>query len=128
MAGLAALGGWVDAIAAATQLDARAEYALRLCLEEAAVNVVMHGEQEPGDEGAVTLRVEAAADAVRLIVEDRCAAFDPLQVAPPEMPTRLEDTRVGGLGVHLIRQYTKAAAYRRIGGTNRLTLTIARGV
>ena len=102
-------------------------YALRLCLEEAAANVVMHGVAEAAaDADCVLLKVEPAADALRVTVEDRCDAFDPLDVAAPAPPINLEDARIGGLGIHLMRQYTKAMEYARVDGANRLTLTIGR--
>jgi len=126
MAGLAALGNWVDAIAAALHLDEQTEYALRLCLEEAASNVVLHGGPGGADAGVVGLRVVAERDALRVIVEDRCRAFDPLTVPAPERPARLEDARIGGLGIHLMRHYAQAIDYERQDGTNRLMMTIGR--
>ena len=127
MDGLTRLGGWVDEVVAALHLDATAEYALRLCVEEAVANVVMHGVPVPGrDCGEVVLRLAAAGDAVRVTVEDACAAFDPLAVAAPRRPESLADAREGGLGVHLMRQYARAIGYERADGINRLTLTIAR--
>ncbi|HTW71568.1 MAG TPA: ATP-binding protein [Acetobacteraceae bacterium] len=124
MAGLARLGGWLDGIAAALRLDTRSELALRLCVEEAASNVVMHGAPGDADAGFVELRVAPEPEALRVIVEDRCGAFDPLTVPEPDLPTRLEDARVGGLGIHLMRQYAKSIDYERRDGTNRLILSI----
>ena len=127
MAGLERLGGWVDTVTAALGLGEPAEFALRLCVEEAAANVVMHGVADAdGDAGFVALRVEAAQDALRVTIEDRCAAFDPLHVPAPAVPATLKEARVGGLGIHLMRQYTSAISYERAGDVNRLTLTIGR--
>jgi sigma-B regulation protein RsbU (phosphoserine phosphatase) len=127
MAGLAQLGGWVDTITASLGLDEAADYALRLCAEEAAANVVMHGDANGhAGSGFVALRVEPAPEVVRLTVEDHCAAFDPLRVPAPSMPASLGEARVGGLGVHLMRQYARAISYERVGDMNRLTLTIGR--
>jgi len=126
MAGLARLGEWVDGIAAALHLDTAPEYALRLCVEEAAANVVMHGTLDSADAGYVALRVAAGPEALRIMVEDTCGAFDPLAVPPPERPASLEEARIGGLGIHLMRQYAQKIDYERSGGTNRLMLMIPR--
>ncbi len=130
MAGLEQLGDWVDTVAAAYGLGKEADYALRLCVEEAAANVVMHGAAGPETEadgvGLVALRVEPAQDTLRVTVEDRCGAFDPLHVPPPATPSNLEEARVGGLGIHLMRQYARTLDYARVDGVNRLTLTIGR--
>jgi serine/threonine-protein kinase RsbW len=127
MAGLEKLGGWVDTVAAALGLDKSADYALRLCLEEAAANVVMHGTGCAGGGGDfIALRVAPAADALRVTIEDHCGAFDPLQVPAPKPPASLGEARVGGLGIHLMREYSRAIDYARVDGMNRLTLTIGR--
>ena len=128
MAGLELVGGWVDAITAALHLESSTEYGLRLCLEEAAANVVMHG--IPGSDGGgadfVMLRIEPKAETLCVTVEDRCGAFNPLDVPTPERPTSLEDTPIGGLGIHLMRQYVRSMSYERVGDINRLTVVIGR--
>jgi anti-sigma regulatory factor (Ser/Thr protein kinase) len=127
MSGLARLGGWVDKVVTTLALAAKAEYALRLCVEEAVANVVIHGVPSGGaDAGTVTLRLHADAEALCIAIEDHCAAFDPLQAAPPERPSNLAEAREGGLGIHLMRQYAHSIDYARVAGTNRLTVTIAR--
>jgi anti-sigma regulatory factor (Ser/Thr protein kinase) len=126
MAGLTRMGDWVDRIAAALRLDTRTEYALRLCLEEAASNVVVHGAPDEAEAGFVGLSLVPEPEALRVIVEDRCSAFDPLKVPAAQIPTGLEDARVGGLGIHLMRQYAQAIEYERRDGTNRLMLRIPR--
>jgi anti-sigma regulatory factor (Ser/Thr protein kinase) len=129
MAGLAQLGGWVDQVTAALGLDQTAEYALRLCLEEAAANVVMHGETDAdadGEAGFIVVRADAVQDVLRVTIEDRCGAFDPLDVAAPELPRSPEEAQVGGMGIHLMRQYARALNYERAGDVNRLTITLGR--
>jgi len=124
MTGLLRLGPWVDGAAEALRLRPSVEYALRLCVEEAATNVVMHGALDRDDAEFVALRVEVRPETLLVTVEDRCGAFDPLTVPSPEPPGRLEDAKIGGLGIHLMRQYASAIRYERDGGVNRLILTI----
>lgn len=126
MAGLAALGGWVDRLTAALGLDAATEYAVRLCAEEAAANVVMHGVDCAGDGDGVTLRVAVMPDGLDLVIEDRCAPFDPLTVPVPPLPRSVADAQVGGMGIHLMRHYARHVSYERAGTVNRLTLRIGR--
>lgn len=121
------LGGWVDEVAAALRLGTAAEYALRLCLEEAVANLVMHGAAPPErDAGSITLSVCADEQALRVAIEDACTAFDPLAVATPENPQHPLDARVGGLGIHLMRRFSNDLHYESEDRTNRLSLTIAR--
>jgi anti-sigma regulatory factor (Ser/Thr protein kinase) len=129
MDGLVRLGGWVDTVVAALALSAKPEYALRLCLEEAVANLVMHGVPAADADGSVdvvALGLDATPDTLCVTVEDDCTPFDPLQVGEPDRPATLEEAKIGGLGVHLMRHYARALEYGRVNGRNRLTLTIER--
>ena len=53
--------------------------------------------------------------------------FDPLEEAPefdPDLP--IEERRIGGVGVHLVRTLVDDASYRYEDGKNRLILVIPR--
>jgi len=126
MDGLMRLGPWVDEIAAGLSLPATQEYALRLCLEEAVANVVMHGQPETGAAcDAVSVEIRHAGGLLHVLIEDDCAAFDPLRQPAPDLHADLERRAVGGLGIHLMRQHASSVGYRRENGINRLELTIA---
>jgi anti-sigma regulatory factor (Ser/Thr protein kinase) len=117
--GLDDLGPFVDHVSAALSLSPAAEYALRLCVEEAVANTVMHGGAADAS-GTVAIRVTPDATSVVVTIEDACPAFDPSE-APLPGPVAF-----GGLGLRLMRQYANAITYSRSDGTNRLTMTIAR--
>ncbi|MDR3536790.1 MAG: ATP-binding protein [Acetobacteraceae bacterium] len=119
--GLSRLGTWVDQVSTALVLAPVADYALRLCLEEAVANIVMHG--GPAD-GAAWVAVGLSADSTTLqvTIEDTCPAFDP---ASGRTPQPAQD-RPGGHGIRLMRQYASDVSYRRMDGTNQLILVIAR--
>ena len=112
-------------------LSARAVYAIELVLEEvlsnqfkyafAGVEGVAAGAAEP-----VGLSVNVTANRIELLFEDRGMAFDPLQAPAPPSARSIEEARVGGLGLSLVRQYTHLAHYERRDGGNRLTLVILR--
>ena len=126
MRGLADLGRWVDRVTAALGLPQAQEYALRLCLEEAVANVVMHGTPVPGVAAdAVAVQVRGAQNALHVTVEDDCAAFNPLAQPAPDARQSLEEPP-GGWGIQLMRQFARGLAYERVGPTNRLALTIGR--
>ena len=114
LAALPALSQWVDAQVAG--LDAHQAYALRLCVEELAGNVLLHG-------AAGTLQVIVDGPPLSLVVEDDGPAFDPSAVTSPSLPTSLDEARPGGLGLLLARRYSRTMAYARAGGWNRLELT-----
>lgn len=96
---------------------ARAE----LVLEELFRNSVLHG--YGGDsEQSIWVGVHGG----RLYYQDAAPAFDPLTQGPapldPEQP--LEQQRVGGIGLLLIRQLGSAVSYEYSEGRNRIVFSI----
>ena len=109
-------------------LSARAVYAIELVHEEVLSNQfkyafagVAAGAAEP-----VGLSVNVTANRIELLFEDRGMAFDPLQAPAPPSARSIEEARVGGLGLSLVRQFTHLAHYERRDGVNRLALSILR--
>jgi serine/threonine-protein kinase RsbW len=93
-----------------------------IALEEVFMNVVMHGTQ-PGSPCRVDICLELAEDHLTLAVEDEGMPFDPLTLATPDTGAKLEERRVGGLGVYLVRQLMDVVSYTRIGVRNQLRMT-----
>ena len=63
-------------------------------------------------------------DRVIVTVSDDGTPFNPLLRAAPEAGLSLEDRRVGGLGIHLVRHLADDISYRRLSDKNELTLTL----
>jgi serine/threonine-protein kinase RsbW len=91
-----------------------------LALEEAFMNVVMHG--APGG-GEVEVGLALDARGVTMTFSDGGPAFDPLTLPAPDVTLPLAQRRIGGNGVFLIRQMMDTVSYRRSGDRNELTLT-----
>jgi serine/threonine-protein kinase RsbW len=118
---IARIAAWSDAFAAECKLPPRTLFALQLCLEEQVSNIICHGVPD----GAIRLALELAGDTVVATVEDHGAGFNPLDAPAPEKPQSLDDARVGGLGIHLLRKFATAVDYERRDEINRLTLRFA---
>jgi anti-sigma regulatory factor (Ser/Thr protein kinase) len=93
-------------------------FALELCLEEAAANIITHG--VPTDHIWVSIARVPPYLVARL--EDDGTPFDPTAVPARAAPLSLELAQLGGLGIPLIRKLTTNMRYERVGGRNRLTL------
>jgi anti-sigma regulatory factor (Ser/Thr protein kinase) len=93
-------------------------FALELCLEEAAANIITHG--VPTDHIWVSIARVPPYLVARL--EDDGTPFDPTAVPARAAPLSLELAQLGGLGIPLIRKLTTDMRYERVGGRNRLTL------
>lgn len=103
------------------QLDERVINRLEVVLEELVSNVVRHNVAAT----TVTLGAEYRDGNVKLAIEDDGAAFDPFELTTPSRFTTLEEAKLGGLGVPLIRRLTQSLHYERANGCNRISAVIA---
>jgi serine/threonine-protein kinase RsbW len=106
----------------AAELPQAEALTFELALEEVFMNVVMHGasaDKVPRVEVSVAL----GDGALTLTVEDDGPAFDPLAVAAPDVTASLDERRVGGLGVFLVRRMMDSVSYHRVGTRNQLRMT-----
>ena len=86
------------------------------------MNVVMHGSRA-GHVPLVEVSLALCDGCLTLRIEDDGPSFDPLSLAAPDVTASLEERRVGGLGVYLVRQMMDAVSYQRLGGRNQLSMT-----
>ncbi|HTW71566.1 MAG TPA: STAS domain-containing protein [Acetobacteraceae bacterium] len=125
MRGVARVNAWVDELAILLNLSQRAEYALRLSLEEAVSNIVTHARPLPGvDAEKVSLRLVAEPARLFVTIQDQCEEYNPLQAIGLDAPP--DPTGEGGLGIGLLRQHAHDVTWSRVGPVNRLMLTIPR--
>lgn len=98
-------------------------YQIELVLEEICVNVVNYGfDAAETETHEMEVLVDSASDSVTIEVADNGRAFDPLHEAPePDLDASVDERRVGGLGVFLVKTLMDDLAYRRENGRNRLT-------
>lgn len=119
------LGAWIAAIAARDELPARAAFQLELVLTEAVTNIMDQARSEPSA-GRIDIDCRICGDAIDVVIADDGPAFDP--TARPEviLPRDLDDATPGGLGIHLMRRYTRGMEYRRENGRNILSMILPR--
>ncbi len=127
LAGLESAQDEVEAYLRARGASASALYKVRLVLDELVANLMSHA-RFPGAPQPLRLEVEAGAEGILLAVEDAAAPFDPRTAPAPEGPPSLDDDRVGGLGLALVRRMVEIRDYRPVtGGWNRTELVIPPG-
>ena len=105
---------------AAARLPPAESAKFELALEEVFMNVVMHG--TPGAGTQVEVSVTLCDDGLTLMVADDGPAFDPLLLPAPDVAASLDERKVGGLGVFLVRQMMDAVNYQRVAARNELRM------
>jgi len=124
LAELTTLAAFVDHFADEHGLPAAVAFQLNLVLDELVTNTIDYG-HPPGSaraDATIRLRLDRVGDVVEAELVDAGAPFDPRTLPDPDLTAPLETRRVGGLGVHLVRQYVDEIDYRRENGRNRLRL------
>ena len=104
-------------------VDARAVYHVALVIEEILTNVATHG---GSPDAPATVAVEVQPDRVAGEVGDWGKPFDPRTGPKPDIETPIDGRKIGGLGLHLVRQVTSALEYRRDGKQNWTTFCVPR--
>ena len=119
---LSRVSAWVQDWAQRQRLPSRVAQQLDLCSAEAVTNIMTHGSGGEAAHCSIFLRLGWQGEDVALEVEDEGRPFDPLQALQPAPASRLEDARVGGWGIPIVRRFSHGMHYRREDGRNCLTL------
>lgn len=99
---LSQLMDYIAWVAAAAGLGEQATYRLSLAVDEIATNIVLHGYDDAGRSGDLTIWAETADDQLIVYLEDTGEPFDPrLAPQPEDLDRPLEERQDGGLGIFL---------------------------
>jgi anti-sigma regulatory factor (Ser/Thr protein kinase) len=111
---------WVGDRLSDASFNGDLRYGIEVCLEEALVNLILHGR---GDDAGkdIALAVRADEGAATIVISDRCVPFDVAHEASPQ-PSKAGKLREGGQGLRLLRAFATELAYASENGRNVLTL------
>jgi anti-sigma regulatory factor (Ser/Thr protein kinase) len=100
---------------------------IRIVLDESVINVIVHGYQDADDH---VINVALALDDRRLTIhiDDDAVPYNPLEAPVPRFDVPIEQRRIGGLGVHIMKTLARHIDYRREEGRNHLTIELDLGV
>lgn len=95
---------------------------LHLALEEALVNVINYAYPD-GEVGNITLTAEQHQDSLIFRLFDKGKPFDPTAIAAPDTQASLDERKIGGLGIHLVRNIMDSVSYEYADNYNILIMT-----
>jgi serine/threonine-protein kinase RsbW len=87
-------------------LDDSSVFGVQLACDEACTNIIEHAYGRE-DAGEIDISWRISDDALTITIRDHGRPFDLDKIPPPQKPTGPDDAtdlKVGGLGVHFIRQ------------------------
>jgi serine/threonine-protein kinase RsbW len=94
-----------------------------LALDEVLTNVICYAFPDR-QRREIEVRIELRDGSLVATVSDDGTPFDPLTQPPPDIHAPVEERKVGGLGIHLLRSLAQTVEYRRADGRNQLTFTM----
>ena len=97
------------------------EFQIDLVLDELVSNVIRH-ELMDDKEHFIDVRMSCDDHELILEVEDDGIPFNPFDNPIPDINKPIEERRVGGLGIHLVRQIMGTFAYERRDGKKYLLM------
>ena len=112
---------FIDDIIEKLKINRSLAMKLNLALEEAVVNVMEYAYM-PKTEGEIEVSAHVDETQIKFIITDYGMAFDPTLKNEVDTTLTVEDRPIGGLGIHLVRQYMDSINYERADNKNILTL------
>jgi serine/threonine-protein kinase RsbW len=111
----------VDRLAAAHHLGAGVVADMQVALDEVLRNIVDHGYTDEA-EHEIRVRLKVLDKVIEATIEDDGIPFNPLESAAPDTRAPLRERRIGGVGLHFVKNLMSEVSYNRAGGHNRLVL------
>ncbi|UCD80097.1 MAG: ATP-binding protein [Desulfobacterales bacterium] len=96
-------------------------FEINLALDELFTNIISYGFSDD-DEHIIKVTITPQKEEICLCIEDDGLPFNPIEFATPDVACSVEDCKIGGLGIHIIRKLMDDICYERCGDKNVLTL------
>lgn len=111
----------VDRIAAEHRLAADIVGDMQVALDEVLTNIVDYGYTDDA-EHEIRIRLRMLDNMFEATVEDDGVPFNPLESTVPDTHAPLRERRIGGVGLHFVKNLMSEVSYNRVGDRNRLVL------
>ena len=107
---------WLEAVAKNLNLSESNSFAIQLCCEEAFMNIVMHSygphcTEIKDEDQIVLLTIDQEGRDITLTIRDNGLTFNPLEASEPTHPNTLSEAKIGGLGISLMKKFSKNIQY-----------------
>jgi anti-sigma regulatory factor (Ser/Thr protein kinase) len=82
---------------------------VQLAVDEACSNIILYAYS--GRKGIIKLALELVGDDLIVTIRDKGKPFDPTSVPPPDLEADLNERKIGGLGMYLMRKVMDEVSY-----------------
>jgi serine/threonine-protein kinase RsbW len=105
-----------------TGLSKKFVFEVNLVLDELFTNIISYGFDDDGGEHTIKVTMTPDKDGLCLCIEDDGKPFNPVEFETPDVSCSIEECKIGGLGIHIIRKLMDDICYERCEDKNVLKL------
>jgi anti-sigma regulatory factor (Ser/Thr protein kinase) len=97
-------------------------FEINLALDELFTNIISYGFKDNDDGHVIKVTLTPEKDELCLCIEDDGTPFNPIDFATPDVSCSVEECKIGGLGIHIMKKLMDEVCYQRCGDKNVLNL------
>ena len=103
-------------------LEVKIRREIKMVFDEMLNNIISYAFQQ-NEEHEIEIRISLTTDCLTLVISDDGSPFNPFGLEAPDTDLPLEQRKIGGMGIHLVRKVMDDALYQRKIEKNVVTLT-----
>lgn len=116
------VNAFVDEVVSPLMPSVKEQLQLELAVEEIFVNISNYAYGERVGQAIIKARALNSPKAVELVFQDEGIPYNPLKRADPDPDEALEDRKMGGWGIFLVKKNVDEVSYAYEAGKNILTI------
>lgn len=99
----------------------RIAYSLKVVADEIYSNIVHYSEAK-----AAEILFRNDAEKIILVFEDDGNPYNPLEAEEPDITAGIEDRKIGGLGLFMVKKMAESVVYEYTAGKNQMTVILSK--
>ena len=96
-------------------------FEINLALDELFTNIISYGFKDD-KEHVIKVTLTPRNNELCLCIEDDGTPFNPIDFETPDVSCSVEECKIGGLGIHIMKKLMDEVCYQRCNNKNMLTL------
>lgn len=105
------------------EIPLRIGYSLKVVTDEIYSNIVYYSEAKIAE---ILFRNDG--ETITLVFTDDGKPYNPLEAEEPDITAGIEDRKIGGLGLFMVKKMTESVAYEYTAGKNQMTVILSKTV
>ena len=119
---LSQIFSFINEILTSYKVNESFSYSIHLAIEELFTNIVKYNRNSHND---ITIEIEKEGRNLKVnIIDHDSGEFDVTKTQEVDVTQRLEERKVGGLGLHLVKKIVDNLEYQYYNGQSKITITI----